>query len=196
MDMFYWNTADDKEHTHQRMEWAIEHGYMICINIKIDRKLLDCIKPGCIILTYEPKFHHKSKDLEGSDGYCMHCKYDRNDGKQAFTAAFRVISECLIANNLDDEHELFDNWLSDSKHLTNLETYNKYFTEYYNMGKKKYIIPVEFIRYLDNPISTNSNTIGYYYNKPVVKGFNKLYCGCDTIECTNMYNCITSHINF
>ena len=39
-NVFYWNCADNKEHTHKRIEWAIENGYLICINITINDKLI------------------------------------------------------------------------------------------------------------------------------------------------------------
>ena len=36
--LYYWNTADDVNHTHQRIEWSIKHGYLVCIHINITKK--------------------------------------------------------------------------------------------------------------------------------------------------------------
>lgn len=200
---FYWNSADDKNHTHQRIEWAIENNYLVMINIKINDKLFSSIKQNDIILAYEPKNHKKSKDEQGRDGYCMSCNYTKIDGQQAFTVIFQVSNNPIILNSLEDEEtilnvNLMNNWNTNQnkKHLTNIETYKTHFKTYYQK-MKKYIIPVKLIKHFENPITTKKNiTTGYRYEKPIVKGFNKLYdCGCcfNNLNCRNS-NCIIFNI--
>ena len=90
INVFYWNNADNKNHTHKRIEWAIENGYLISINITIETKLFNMVKKDDVILTYEPKYHKISKFENGNDGYCMECITECNNGLQAFTNAFTL----------------------------------------------------------------------------------------------------------
>jgi len=190
-NIFYWNCADDREHTHKRIEWAIENKNLICINIKINQSLFDKIKIGDIILAYEPKNHSKSKYINGEDGKCMSCKSTKYNGRQAFTTMFIVNNECKIFNTLEQEtlykHEtncnIMKNWYSNEKHLQSELDYNTYYHSYYNNGSKKYIIPVKFHSYLKKSISTNTNNYSDYdtdavldtniiYYGNILKGFN------------------------
>jgi len=102
--VFYWNCADDRDHTHKRIEWAIEYGYLTCINIDIKEKLFDKVSISDVILAYEPKCHKKSKTLY--DGFCISCKEQKNDGKQAFTYAFEVISKPIKLSSYNEEKNI------------------------------------------------------------------------------------------
>jgi hypothetical protein len=177
-NVFYWNTADDKKHTHKRIEWVQNNGYLVCINININEKLFNKVQIGDIILTYEPKHHKLSKHQNGEDGYCMTCKIQNTDGAQAFTHVFTVTDKPIIFRNLDDEYnynsDICKNWYANEKHLETPITYDSYFTEYYSKNKLKYAFPVTFIKKLTNPISTNKKeqdeSKPMYYG-PVLKGF-------------------------
>jgi len=199
---FYWNSADDRDHTHQRIEWAIENKYLVMINIRIDKTLFSSIKENDIILAYEPKYHKISSHFQGTDGYCMSCNYTKTNGQQAFTTAFKVSGNPRILNSLEDEERipninLMNNWNTNQnkKHLTNMNTYVKHFRKYYRK-MNKYIIPVKLIKILKTPITTKLNSKDYRYEKPMIKGFNKLFdCGCfSNSNCENIH-CIICHIN-
>ena len=89
--VYYWNSADTKDHIHKRIENAISKQLLSCYNIKINDKLFDNIKIGDIILSYEPKYHKTTRKLY--DGYCISCMNSRNDGMQAFTYVFEIIQK-------------------------------------------------------------------------------------------------------
>lgn len=176
-NVFYWNSADDKEHTHQRIEWAIENGYLVCINIKIKDKLFSKVKVGDIILAYEPKYHKKSNFENGEDGYCMSCKIMKNNGKQAFTEAFTIINEPILISSYDNYLEyndlIFRNWFSTDKHCKNIDMSNNYFQTYFNHKKFIYIFPISHFGKLKKEISTyiQGNSEYKYYGN-IRKGFN------------------------
>lgn len=179
--VFYWNTADNKEHTHKRVEWARDNGYLVCININIAETLFNKVNIGDIILAYEPKHHKISKFENGQDGFCMSCYTTQTQGLQSFTNAFIVTDKPAKITNLQDEAnynaDIFQNWYDNEKHLVDRCTYNTYFTEYYAKNNVKYIFPVKFWKTLENPISTDKKTsaknIPVYYG-PVIKGFDKV----------------------
>jgi hypothetical protein len=197
-NVFYWNTADDKDHTHKRIEWAIENGMLVCINIHIQDKLLANVKPGDIILAYEPKYHKIS--IKQFDGKCTTCKELRLDGKQAFTAAFSVVESPIIISNIKDLYAFENKYkisLGDkywSCEIQEKKDYLKYCKDYYGLKNKTYIFPIKFISYLTESISTNkSNALAnkFYYNYPLVKGFNELFCcGCKLFNTCLNKSCI------
>lgn len=176
-NVFYWNCADNKEHTHKRIEWAIENGYLICINITINDKLISMIKKNDIILAYEPKYHKISKFENGDDGYCMHCITKRDDGLQAFTNAFTLIDNPIVLSTFNDYQkyngQIFRNWYSTEKYCKNIDSYNSYFQTYFNSKRKIYLFPIKYSGALEKIISTNPNSnseLKYYGN--IRKGFN------------------------
>jgi hypothetical protein len=175
-NLFYWNTADDKDHTHKRIEWAIENGMLVCINIHIQDKLLGKVKPGDIILAYEPKYHKISNYENGNDGYCMSCKFARHDGMQAFTSAFLINDIPIkITNEIEYEqcNNIFRNWFSLDKHNTDLTSAKEYIKKYLSCNNNIYIYPCKHLGKLKQIISTNiasNNTYKYYGS--VRKGFN------------------------
>jgi hypothetical protein len=194
--LYYWNTADDVNHTHQRIEWSIKHGYLVCINIHISNNLFSKIKIGDVILTYEPK-HHKKNKIK-FDGFCVTCGSESHNGKQAFTAIFKIISQPIKLTNLEDELKFCYNLKNDCniKQWNNTEYYDyiDYCIDYYSTNKEKYVFNVKFIDYLHQSISTNKKTNGYY-TKPVIKGFDKIYtCGCKDISTCKNINCISYKI--
>jgi hypothetical protein len=178
--LYYWNTADDVNHTHQRIEWSIKHGYLVCIHINITKKILNSIKENDYILSYEPKYHKKSSFINGDDGKCMTCKYNSKNGLQAFTNLFQINGNVITLSSLDDEKHLgfsiFRNWLSNEKHCKDNQEWKKYFCNYYQYSKKIYIIPVKYIKKLDVPITTNKKKdSNLKYFGSVRKGFDKIY---------------------
>lgn len=179
--LFYWNTADDVNHTHQRIEWSIENRYLVCIHINIAKKLLNSIKENDYVLSYEPKYHKISSRLNGDDGKCMSCKYESKNGLQAFTHLFQITGKIISLECLDDEKHLgfsiFRNWLSNVNHCKDEKEWVNYFCKYYKESKKLYIIPVSYIKKLDKPITTNKKNISdLKYCGSVRKGFDKI---CD-----------------
>ena len=177
--LFYWNTADNKNHTHQRIEWSQQNGYLVCIHINIPTYILDSIKVNDYILTYEPKYHKKSKYKNGDDGLCMSCNKNYNDGLQAFTNLFVVRDKVIVLNSIVDENNLnftiFRNWLCYEKHCKDIVEFNKYFDEYYKGGENIYIIPIHFITKLNKPITVNHYKNGCYtYYGSIRKGFDKI----------------------
>ena len=190
-NLYYWNTSDDINHTHKRIEWAIENKYLISANIKITKKLLDTLNKNDIILTYEPKYHKKSKFINGEDGYCMQCKITRNDGLQAFTNIFELQDKPIIINTIEDynKYNLFRHWFSTINHCKNNDENMKYLTTYFQNGFVIYLFPVKYISKIPKPISTNkkmqmqmknndnyenSNDTLLFYNGTVIKGFDKI----------------------
>lgn len=178
-NVFYWNCADDRDHTHKRIEWAIENDMLVCINIKIQEKLLGKVKNGDIILAYEPKEHQVSVMHNGNDGKCMSCKHNRKDGRQAMTCAFQLTNAPIVIRDLATYNQmpLFRNWFSLDKHNTDLSSNTKYFTEYFNQNKAIYVFPIKYLGKLKYEITTNQKTsntsngvIHKYYGK-VRKGF-------------------------
>lgn len=200
--VFYWNCADDRNHSHKRIEWAIENGMLVCINIKISDKLISQVDIGDIILAYEPKEHKVS--TKQYDGFCISCKNKKNNGKQAFTAIFKVINNPIIWQDLQTEFSsninIISIWSNPDKIITDKDKvdYEKYSNHYYAQKHKKYIFHVKYLGYLENTISTSSKKLnnGYYYSYPVIKGFNKIYnCGCNNVlNCSNNL-CIYYHLN-
>ena len=120
MSFYYWNTSDNKDHTHHRIEWAVANGILVCMNISVSDKLLDTIKPDDIILAYEPKSHKISKDKFGKDGYCCACKSSRSDGRKSFTAIFKVIKPPYKISTIErynqEELEILENWYTSINH--------------------------------------------------------------------------------
>lgn len=183
-NVFYWNTADDKDHTHKRIEWAIEHGMLVCINIRIQDKLLSRVKPGDIVLAYEPKYHKISNDENGKDGRCMSCKFARHDGRQAMTDAF-IMNAAPIKITTCAEYEkysasasdsnIFRNWFSLDKHNTDITAMNEYMKKYLSSGNQIYIFPCTYLGKLRNMISTNRDSGNIYkYYGSVRRGFDML----------------------
>ena len=200
--VFYWNCADDRDHTHKRIEWAIENGMLVCINIKISEKLISKVAIGDIILAYEPKEHKVSK--KQYDGFCISCKNKKNNGKQAFTAIFQVINSPIIWQDSQTEFSsninIISMWSNPDKIITDKDKveYKKYSNHYYAQKHKKYIFHVKYLGYLENPISTSSKKLnnGYYYSYPIIKGFNEIYnCGCNNLLNCNNNLCIYYHLN-
>lgn len=140
--VFYWNCADNRDHTHKRIEWAIENGYLVCINITIKDKLFNKVNKNDLILAYEPKGHKISKFENGNDGLCMSCKCNSFDGKQAFTEAFTISDTPIRIDSYEDyktnnyNEIIFRNWFSNEKHCKDIETSNNYFKTYFDDGKK------------------------------------------------------------
>jgi hypothetical protein len=175
--VFYWNCADNKNHTHQRIEWAIKNKFLVCINIVIEDKLFNKVKKDDLILAYEPKGHKISKFENGNDGFCMACDCNRFDGKQSFTNAFTIIDAPIMINSYEEyikyNELIFQNWFSDIKFCRNLETYNNYFKTYFENKHKIYLFPIRHSGKLKKEISTNTNSeneLKYYGN--IRKGFN------------------------
>jgi len=129
--VFYWNCEDDRDHSHKRIEWAIENGMLVCVNIKIREKLISKVAVGDIILAYEPKEHKVSKMVNGEDGRCMSCSYSRKDGRQSFTNAFKLVDNVIVVKVFEtfQKYGLFRNWHSQDKHNSNIETNNEYFSK-------------------------------------------------------------------
>ena len=184
--VFYWNCADNKNHTHKRIEWAIENGYLVCINITIEDKLFNKVKKNDIILAYEPKGHKLSNFENGDDGFCMSCNYNSFNGKQAFTEAFTVIGEPIkfsiyddyktfSANDANDAQTtlIFRNWYSDIKHCKNILTFDEFIKTYFENKKQIYLFPISYSGKLKTEISTakySAYKLIYYGN--MRKGFN------------------------
>jgi hypothetical protein len=194
-NVYYWNCADDRNHTHQRIETAIKNEVLTCYNIKITKTLFNIIKKNDIILVYEPKVHKKSKTLY--DGYCINCNEDKLDGRQAFTHAFKIIKPPVKLSSFNEEQILGFNitcgiWNEDET----LEDYKSYCNDYYGKGNFKYIFKVKLLGKLTKSISTLIRDDKYYYNRPMVKGFNKVFCcGCNNLlECNNSL-CIYNYLN-
>lgn len=174
--VFYWNCADDKNYKHQRIEWAIQNGYLVCVNITIHNKLFNKVKIGDIILAYEPKYHRLSQFKNGDDGYCMSCNNTRNDGLQAFTTAFIITGDPKILENINDEQKygvnIFRNWYTTIKHCKDDSSKIEWLKQYY-LTNKIYIFPVKLWKYLDPIISTDKckkyPTMIYYGS--IRKGF-------------------------
>jgi len=175
--VFYWNCADNKDHTHQRIEWAIENGFLVCINIDIEDKLFNKVKTNDLILAYEPKVHKISKFINGDDGFCMSCTCSTSNGRQAFTNAFTIINKPILISSYEDYKNyneiIFRNWYSDIKFCKNIETYDNYFKTYFDDNKKIYLFPIKHSGLLQTQISTDkysTNKLKYYGN--IRKGFN------------------------
>ena len=177
--VFYWNCADNRDHTHKRIEWAIENGYLVCINIDILDKLFNKVRENDLILAYEPKGHKISKFENGDDGFCMSCKCNRFDGRQAFSEVFTISDTPIMITSYEDYKSkhyneiIFRNWYSEVKHCQDIETSNNYFKTYFNDGKKIYLFPIKHSGSLTKEISTDkhsSNELKYYGN--IRKGFN------------------------
>jgi hypothetical protein len=202
-NIFYWNCADDRDHTHKRIEWAIENGMLVCINIKILDTLFSKVNIGDIILAYEPKEHKISK--KQYDGFCISCKNKKTDGRQAFTNVFQITNQPIKWINFQEEFtaniNIIGSWINPAKKINDNDIieYKKYSQHYYSQKNIKYIFPVKFICKLDKPISTSSKLLTnelYYYNKPIVKGFNEIFtCGCNNISKCNNNLCIHYHIH-
>jgi hypothetical protein len=176
-NVFYWNSSDNKDHTHKRIEWAIENGYLICININITDKLFNMVKKDDVILAYEPKYHKISKYDNGNDGYCMECITEHDDGLQAFTNAFTMIDNAIILNTFEEYEKynsiIFRNWYSTIKHCKDINSCNAYFKTYFHLKGKIYLFPVAYSGALKQIISTNTKSnyeLKYYGN--IRKGFN------------------------
>ena len=177
--VFYWNCADNRDHTHKRIEWAIENSYLVCINIDILDKLFNKVNKNDLILAYEPKGHKISTFENGNDGFCMSCKCNRFNGKQAFTETFTIIDNPIRISSYEDYKNthyneiIFRNWFSNEKHCKDIETSNNYFKIYFDDGKKIYLFPINHSGSLEKEISTNKhspNELKYYVN--IRKGFN------------------------
>ena len=204
--VFYWNSADDREHTHKRIELGIENEIITVYNIKIAEKLFKKVKENDYILVYEPKYHKKSKIKY--DGYCIDCICEKNDGLQAFTHIFKIIKSPIKLSSYDEEANIGFNIIINtwkrkdaSRQYTfqELEEYKYYCKDYYKTGNIKYIFPVQYISKFMNPIYTYSNKSidnTYYYNKSIIKGFNEIFCcGCNDLENCKNNQCIYYHIN-
>lgn len=198
MNVFYWNTADDREHTHKRIEWVQDNGYLVMMNIKIETNLFNLVKENDIIVAFEPKHHKKSKKINGTDGYCMSCSKNKHNGKQAFTYGFKVRKQPIIFNTFQDELiyekrygiDFYRQWNSTDKHNASIETHISYLKNDYYTNNKKYIIPVDDLGELTNYISTNKKSKIYnIYSGNVIKGFNMIYD--DNIK-TNIINQFTN----
>jgi hypothetical protein len=174
--VFYWNCADDRDHSHKRIEWAIENGMLVCVNIKIHEKLISKVAVGDIILAYEPKEHNISKMANGEDGRCMSCSHSRKDGRQSFTHAFKLVDNPIVIKDYEtfQKYELFRNWHSLNKHNSNIGANNEYFSKYFdNNNGIIYIYPIKHLGKLQHEITTNkdsTNHIYKYYGK-IRKGF-------------------------
>lgn len=177
--VFYWNCADDREHTHKRIEWSIENGMLVCINIKISEKLISQVAIGDIILAYEPKDHKVSKMLNGEDGKCMSCKCSRKDGRQAFTQVFEIMDNVIVIKDYQtfQKFKLFRNWHSLDKHNISLERNFEYFSKYFTNNGIIYVFPIKYLGKLANEISTNKDTAKHIY-----KYYGKVRKGFDTFE--------------
>ena len=205
--VFYWNCADNRDHTHKRIEWAIENGYLVCINITIKDKLFNKVMKNDLILAYEPKVHKKNK--KQYDGYCISCKEEKHDGLQAFTYAFEIIDSPIKLTTLEEERKIGFNiicgsWIKDN--LPNTLTiddqkkdYENYCKDYYSKNNKKYVFPVKLLGKLQNIISTSKSNVKlskYYYERPMVKGFNEIFhCGCNNLVGCNNVTCIYNYLN-
>ena len=173
--VFYWNCADDRDHTHKRIEWAIENGMLVCINIKISEKLISKVAIGDIILAYEPKEHKVSKMENGQDGRCMSCQCFRKDGRQSFTHAFNLVDNVIVIKDFTtfQKYELFRNWHSLDKHNNNIESNYEYFSKYFTNDGIIYIFPIKYLGKLEHEITTNkeSDKHIYKYYGQIRKGF-------------------------
>ena len=173
--VFYWNCADDRDHTHKRIEWAIENGYLICINIDIKEKLFNKVSIGDVILAYEPKGHKKSKSEHGEDGFCMSCGNSKFDGRQAFTEAFTLSENPVIISSYKEYRKyrnlIFRNWYCEIKHCYDIESCNKYMRTYL-LNSKIYIFPITYSGKLKKAITTKTQTTSIYkYSGSIRKGF-------------------------
>lgn len=205
-NVFYWNSADTRDHKHQRIEWSIANGYLVSINIKITDKLFNKVKTGDIILAYEPKGHKVS--ISKYDGYCIDCSHTRTDGHQAFTYAFEINDKPIKLTHFEQEKKLnldiiYNSWtkqynsMKDSNCEDIKHEYAKYCNDYYTISKKyKYIFPIKLIKQFSKPITTKSNSTTFYYNKSIIKGFDEIFsCGCIfNNKCSNI-QCIYYHIH-
>jgi hypothetical protein len=206
--VYYWNSADTKDHIHKRIENAISKQLLSCYNIKINDKLFDNIKIGDIILSYEPKYHKTTRKLY--DGYCISCMNSRNDGMQAFTYVFEIIQKPIkLTTYLDEEiygfENIYNTWITNNNldqnilDHNNIEKYKEYCKDYYSKKNKKYIFPIKLLYKLETPISTNkkfAKVNQYFYKYPVIKGFDKLVnCGCNTPFICNKTTCIYNYIS-
>lgn len=173
--VFYWNCADDRDHSHKRIEWAIENGMLVCVNIKISEKLISKVAVGDIILAYEPKEHKVSRMVNGEDGRCMSCLHSRKDGRQSFTNAFKLVDYSIVIKDFEtfQKYELFRNWHSLDKHNSNIEANNEYFSKYFANGGLIYIYPIKYLGKLENEITANKDSTKhiYKYYGNVRKGF-------------------------
>jgi len=173
--VFYWNCADDREHTHKRIEWSIENGMLVCINIKINEKLINKVVLGDIILAYEPKEHKISKMNNGEDGRCMSCSKNKNNGKQSFTHAFKLIDNVIVIKDIDtfQKYELFRNWFSLNKHNQDIDCNYEYFSRYFANNSVIYLFPIKYLGKLANEITTNKESTEhiYKYYGQIRKGF-------------------------
>jgi hypothetical protein len=175
---YYWNTADNKDHSHQRIEWAIKNCYLVCCNIRIADKLFSKVKTGDIILAYEPKTHKISRpgNIHGEDGFCMSCQKTSNDGAQAFTNIFTVSSTPIKLTSFEEfetyQETIFRNWYSTIKHCSDLYSNLAYFHTYFTEKKVIYLFPIKHSGLLPIPISTNkSGNHQYIYYGSVIRGF-------------------------
>jgi hypothetical protein len=177
--VFYWNCADDREHTHKRIEWSIENGMLVCINIKISEKLISQVVIGDIILAYEPKEHKVSKMMNGDDGKCMSCTYAKKDGRQSFTHAFNLIDNVILIKDFTtfQNYELFRNWYSLDKHNSSIECNSEYFSKYFTNGRIIYIFPTKYLGKLEEEITTNKDSTKHIY-----KYYGKVRKGFDSFE--------------
>lgn len=174
-NVFYWNCADDREHSHKRIEWSIENGMLVCINIKINEKLLNKVAIGDIILAYEPKEHKISKKLNGQDGKCMSCSCSKNNGRQSFTHAFKLTKNVIVIKDFMtfQKYELFRNWFSLDKHNQDITCNYEYFSKYFAINNMIYIFPVNYLGKLEHEITTNKESVRhiYKYYGQIRKGF-------------------------
>lgn len=183
-NVYYWNTADDRDHTHKRIEWVQNNGYLVMMNIKVESKLFNSIKVNDIIVAYEPKHHKTSCDSNGKDGKCMSCEHGKHNGKQGFTHGFKVRKQPTIFKSFEDELvyekrygvDFYRSWKSTDKHNASIETHIDYSRNDYYKNNKKYIIPVDDLGPLTNFISTNKKSKSYeIYSGSVIKGFNMIF---------------------
>lgn len=176
--VFYWNCADDRDHNHKRIEWSIENEMLVCINIKINDKLINKVAIGDIILAYEPKEHKVSKLPNGEDGRCMSCSYTKINGRQAFTHAFHIVNNVIVIKDFEtfQKYELFRNWHSLDKHNSDIEIYNQYYSKYFSNSGIIYLFPIKHLGKLANEITTNKESTKhiYKYYGQIRKGFDIL----------------------
>lgn len=175
-NVFYWNSADTRDHKHQRIEWSIANGYLVSINIKITDKLFNKVKIGDIILAYEPKGHKTSQTTDGQDGFCMDCSQTRTDGRQAFTTLFTVSNTPSKITSITEyksmQDILFRNWFSNIKHCKDLDSDLEYFTKYFQNNNVIYLFPVNYNGVLPTEISTAKDSYSsYIYYGSIIRGF-------------------------
>jgi hypothetical protein len=118
------------------------------MNISISDKTLSNIKIGDIVLAYEPKNHKISKDENGKDGYCCICPKSRNDGRQAFIAAFKIVNKPFVIKSMVEygTSNYVDNWHYDETKKTKKDDDKKLFLQKYFTYVVIYVFPIQHIK--------------------------------------------------